>query len=99
MNDDSTPPTDQDRPPVTVSVPANDAAAPRIDMPCGIPEEDLRLVDALSHELALEASNDPRPNTPEEDKEDTELLASARRRMSMTREQVALERLARGNRR
>lgn len=95
MNDDSRP-TDQARTlKTTVTVPADEVDARSIDVTGGISEEDLRLLDAVNHELALDASNDPRPNTPEEDEADADLLARAQRTMSMAPEQVARDRRAR----
>jgi hypothetical protein len=97
MNDDSTRPSAHALTTSTaaVAVPVDEVAECRIDMTCELPEADLRLLDAINHELALDASNDPRPSTPEEDEAVAELLASARRMKSMTREQVLQERLAR----
>lgn len=45
-------------------------------------EQDEEMLDAFFHELALEASNDPTPNTPEEQAEDDALMAWARQLMS-----------------
>lgn len=96
MNDDSTRPTDHARTlKTTVTVPADEVGARSIDVAGGISEEDLRLLDAINHELALDASNDPRPNTPEEDEADADLHARAQRTMSMTPDQVARDRRAR----
>lgn len=101
MNDNSTPPTKHARTrKVTATVPTDEAGACGTEVTGGISDEDLRLLDAINHELALDASNDPRPNTPEEDEADADLLARAQRTMSMTPEQVARERRARrGSRR
>lgn len=97
MNDDTPRPTMSARRPikVTVTLPADEVGARRIEVMGGISEEDLRLLDAINHELALDASNDPRPSTPEEDAAVADLLARAQRTMSMTPEQVARERRAR----
>ncbi len=97
MNDDSTGPTQQDRTAVTITVaaPLDDVAARSIDVTTEIREEDLRLLDAYNHELAIEASEDPRPNTPEEDEDDAELLRRAQLTMSMTPEEVAIRRARR----
>jgi hypothetical protein len=97
MNDDSTGPTHQDRTAVTVTVTVSldEVAARSVDVTSGIREEDLRLLDAYNHELAIEASEDPRPNTAEEDEEDAELLRRAELTMSMTPEEVAIRRARR----
>jgi hypothetical protein len=50
----------------------------------GVSEADLNLLDAFYHQLALDASQDPRPNTPEEDEDDAWLMERARQRMSMS---------------
>src|SRR5262245_44571218 len=42
-------------------------AADGVDPVLGVSETDLDLLDALNYLLALDASADPRPNTPEED--------------------------------
>lgn len=39
------------------------------------PEAQLRLLDALSHEAALEAARDPSPLSPEEEEDDVRLAA------------------------
>lgn len=97
MNDDSTRPTVHARRTmkVTVTLPNDDVDARRVEVTGEISEDDLRLLDAINHELALDASNDPRPATPEEDEAVADLLASAKRTMSMTPEQAARARRAR----
>ncbi len=96
MSDDSTRPTAPARRPIRVTVTLSAGEVARsVEVTGEIAEEDLRLLDAINHELALDASNDPRPNTPEEDVADADLLARAKRTMSMTPEQVARARRAR----
>ena len=97
MNDDSTGPTQQNSTAVavTVTVSLDEVAGRSVDVTSGIREEDLRLLDAYNHELAIEASDDPRPNTAEEDEEDAELLRRAQLTMSMTPEEVAIRRARR----
>ena len=58
----------------------------------GVSEADLKLLDALYHQLALDASQDPRPNTPEEDADDEWLMDRARKRMSMSPAEVRAQR-------
>jgi hypothetical protein len=61
---------------------APDDPTPDLDVFDGVGERDLRILDAFFHELALDASNDPTPNTPEEQAEDDALMAWAERLMS-----------------
>jgi hypothetical protein len=49
-----------------------------------VTESDLRLLDAYYHERAIDASEDPRPNTEEEQAADDALLAAMRKTMSMS---------------
>ena len=65
MTDDWSTPTGE-RMPFEVG---NDDATPDSDLLLAVEERDLRLLDAFFHELALDASNDPTPNTPEEQAE------------------------------
>jgi len=83
--DDDAPTTDEDR----LSTDPDDIDDALAGDLIGLTEEELRLLDAENHEQALKASEDPRPNTAEEDEADADLLARARRTMSMTREKVA----------
>jgi len=57
-------------------------ATPDLDLLQGVEERDLRILDALFHELALEAAKDPTPNTPEEQAEDDKLMAWAEQLMA-----------------
>lgn len=71
-------------------VPADEARTRTIEVVADdINENDLRLFDAVNHELALDDSDDPSSNTPEEDEADADLLARAQRTMAMPPEQVA----------
>jgi hypothetical protein len=97
MSDRSTwPPIEQSRSAVKVKTadevaPAQPAAvvvAPTI----GASEADLNLLDNLYHELALDAAEDPRPNTPEEDADDAWLMERARQRMAMSPAEVRAQR-------
>jgi hypothetical protein len=63
-----------------------------VDPVLGVSEADLDLLDAFYHQLALDASQDPRPNTPEEDADDEWLMDRARKRMSMSRAEVCAQR-------
>ena len=63
-----------------------------VDPALGVSEADLNLLDALYHQLALDAAEDPRPNTPEEDADDAWLMARARARMSMSPAEVRAQR-------
>ena len=72
----------------TPSRPEADGVAPVL----GISETDLDLLDAVNHQLALDASEDPRPNTPEEDADDAWLMDRARKRMSMSPAEVRAQR-------
>jgi len=58
----------------------------------GVSETELELLDALNHQLALDASEDPRPNTPEEDADVEWLMNRARQRMSMSPAEVRAQR-------
>ena len=57
------------------------------DLAVRISEGDLRIVDAYYYELALEASQDRSPPTPEDQVELAKLTASSERLKSMTREE------------
>lgn len=73
MTDDwSTPTGENDR----IVEPSDDANA---DVLHHDEEQDERMLDAFFHEIALEASNDPTPNTPDEQAEDDALMAWAER--------------------
>lgn len=61
----------------------------------GLSERDLRLLDAYYHELAIQASEAPRPNTPDEDLDDEWLLDRARQRAAMTRDELTALRSSR----
>jgi hypothetical protein len=91
MTDDSTRLPDRARKLIdgALVVPTDEGRAGGIEVADGIREDDLRLLDAVNHELALDASDDPSPNTPEEDEADADLLARAQRTMAMSPEQVA----------
>ncbi|MCA9674152.1 MAG: hypothetical protein KC464_03840 [Myxococcales bacterium] len=78
MTDDWSTPTGE-RMPFEVG---NDDATPDSDLLLAVEERDLRLLDAFFHELALDASNDPTPNTPEEQAEDDAMMAWAQRLMA-----------------
>ena len=83
-------------PPIKAKV-GEEAAPSGPDLIRDVDERDLNLLDAFYHQLALDASADPRPNTAQEEEDDAWLLARARARMSMTPEQVRAMR-ARGGR-
>jgi len=53
-----------------------------LDPELGIDERELNLIDAVYHELAVDAANDPGPMTPEEQADVDWLIARARERMS-----------------
>ncbi len=100
MSDDWSTPTAEYERPGSKATAADDAEAitrDEIDPVLGITERDLNLVDAFYYHLALEASQDPRPNTAEEDADDEWLIARARERMSMSPAEVRAQR-ARGRR-
>ena len=61
---------------------ATDDATPDLDLLHGVEDRDLAILDVFFHELALEASNDPTPNTPEEQAEDDALMAWAEKLMA-----------------
>lgn len=67
-------------------------AADGVDPVPGVSETELELLDAVNHQLALEASEDPRPNTPEEDADDEWLMERARQRMSISPAEVRAQR-------
>ena len=90
MSDDSTPPTEHGRPLMPVLV--DEVTGHVVELPIGISEKDLRLIDAHNHELALDESDDARPNTAEEDADDQALFERAQRRMRMSPEEVTRER-------
>lgn len=61
----------------------------------GVSEADVRLVDTYFHELAIDASNDPSPLTPEEQAADAESVASFARLKAMTPDELRAERARR----
>lgn len=65
------------------------------DVDLGISEGDIRIVDAYFYELALDASEDQSPPTPEEKTEIAKLAASFERLKAMTREEMLAERVRR----
>ena len=67
-------------------------AADSVDPVLGISETDLDVLDELNHQLALDAAEDPRPNTPEEDADVEWLMNRARQRMSMSPAEVRAQR-------
>ncbi len=79
------------------AVAANDEASreqtvEEIDPDLGIPVKDLNLFNAYWHELAVLASEDPRPNTPEDQAADDELHAKCLETMSKSPAEVRAER-------
>ncbi len=66
-----------------------------LDPDLGIPIKDLNLVDAYFHELGIQAAEDRRPNTPEEQALDDALFARMKETMTKSPEQVRAERAAR----
>ena len=60
-----------------------------------VTEGDIRMVEAYYHELALEASQDKSPPTPEEQVALQKLAASFERLKAMTREELLAERARR----
>ena len=66
--------------------------ADELDPELGIPVKDLNLFNAYWHELAVMASEDPRPNTPEEQAADDELYAKCLEAMSKSPAEVRAER-------
>lgn len=97
MSDDWTTGTGEyDRP--ALKVKGGEEAPPSgADPLLDIDERDLNVLDAYYHQLALDASADPRPNTAAEAEDDAWLMERARQRMSMTPEQFR-EMRARGRR-
>lgn len=92
-SDDNTPAFGVRLGPVT----ANDEAsreqkADEIDPDLGIAVKDLNLFNAYWHELAMIASEDPRPNTTEEQAADDELHAKCLELMSKSPAEVRAER-------
>ena len=73
---------------VAPSPPGADAVDPVL----GVSEADLNLLDNFYHQLALDAAEDPRPNTPEEDADDEWLMDRAQKRMSMSPAEVRAQR-------
>jgi transposase len=53
-----------------------------------VSDRDLNLLDAFYHQLALDAAEDPRPTTPEEDADVGWLMVRARQRMSTSSAEV-----------
>ncbi len=64
--------------------PASDVVDPVI----GIGEGDIRMVDAFFHELALDASLDPRPPTAEEQAANTRIAAEIERVKAMSPDEL-----------
>jgi hypothetical protein len=60
-----------------------------------VTESDIRMVESYYHELALEASQDKSPPTPEEQVTLQKLAASFERLKAMTREELLAERARR----
>jgi predicted P-loop ATPase/GTPase len=69
------------------------------DLVITVSEDDVRIVDAYYYELALDASKDPSPPTPEEQIELAKLAASFERLKAMTHEEMLEERERRLRRR
>lgn len=67
-------------------------AADCVDPILGVSETELELLEAVNHQLALDAAQNPRPNTPEEDADDAWLMNRARQRMSMSPAEVRAQR-------
>jgi len=63
-------------------------ASKRVDLALRISEGDIRIVDAYYDELALEASQDRSPPTPEEQVELEKLAVSSERLKAMTRQEM-----------
>ena len=89
MNDDWSEPTGEHEP-WTIPGPANDVGAPRDADPIGVlvaldgvPERDARMVDAFFQQLALDASEDRSPPTPEE-QENIDAIAAFTERLMAT---------------
>jgi len=78
MTDDWSTPTAEH---VRIDATTEDATPDR-ELLQGVVARDLRILDAFFHELALEASNDPTPNSPEEQAEDDVLMAWAQQLMA-----------------
>src|SRR5262245_5213252 len=97
MSDDWTTGTGEYARPLIKAKGAEETAPSGPDPMLDIDERDLNVLDAYYHQLALDASADPRPNTAVEDEDDAWLVARARQRMSMTPEHVR-EMRARGRR-
>ncbi len=66
--------------------------ADELDPDLGIPVKDLNLFNAYWHELAVMASEDPTPNTPEEQAADDELHARCLETLSKSPADVRRER-------
>ncbi len=81
MTDDWSTPTGEND---LIVEPALDEATSDLDQFDDVEERNEQMLDAFFHELALEASNDPTPNTPEEQAEDDALMAWAERLMATT---------------
>ena len=91
-NDDKTPPFGVPRLPVDNAL---DEPPDEIDPDLGIPEKDLRLFDAYYYELGTLASEDPRPNTPEEQEREDASFARIQDTMSKSPEEVRTAQAAR----
>lgn len=70
-------------------------ASGEVDLALRVSEGDIRIVDAYLAELALEASQDGSPPTPEEQIAADKLAASFERLKAMTREEMLAERVRR----
>ena len=80
------------RPPRPPNLGAGTRDVDDIDPALGIPVRDLNLFNAYWHELAVIASEDPRPNTPEEQAADDELYAKCLETLSKSPAEVRAER-------
>lgn len=76
----------------TIDDASRDQQVDEVDPDLGIPVKDLNLFNAYWHELAMIASEDPRPNTPEEQAADDELHARCLEMLSKSPAEVRAER-------
>ena len=74
---------------------ATDPGVGQVGLVLRVTEGDIRMVEAYYHELALEASQDRSPPTPEEQVALKKLAASSERLKAMTREELLAERARR----
>lgn len=80
------------RPPKGPKPGTRDPGADDIDPDLGIPVKDLNLFNGYWHARAVMASEDPRPNTPEEQAADDELYARCLETLSKSPAEVRVER-------